>query len=66
MWHQEKLAQYNKLRNIKGVMNGESLSNLHYGKVRDKFSNYGRIMKRKEIEIHGKNEKMFNRLLNIL
>jgi len=47
-------------------MNGASLTNLGYDKVRDKFSNYGRLQKRKDQEVQDRNQKMYNRLLSIL
>ena len=54
----------NNLMNAKPMI--DSMSNIEYTKVRDNFSNYGRLQKRKEKEVVEKNEKMFNRLLNIL
>lgn len=48
------------------MFNGDTLSNVNYMEVRDKFSNYQRLQRRKDIETITKNEKMFNRLLSIL
>jgi hypothetical protein len=60
------LALANNLSQTKGTLNGESLKNIGYVKIRDKFSNYGRLQKRKDKEVVERNEKMFNRLLYIL